>query len=326
MLNREFFVDSLRFKIKSRFDRIQSDELVIRFRSKGDIKAFFNSAIKNPFCKADVVQIAKNAAPSYCAQSKKKKVSSNSPELFDSLCSRILIEDLSMVQKSKTFSFDAFQINSKTQTDESGILNRFALNLQEHHSSFLAYLRKSRNKISYWLNNTCQYEKVFHHDQNSNPSPVVVDPSSVQSHATEWKDWDEPFEIYSFGALKGLIAFNIASIMGLGNSAKAAAAISAVTENSKGQYRITGKSINIRKWYGSIGYRFSINGMQKWVKYTESGPDERWIIELKREDRVVLNGKSIFSYGPILIPPAIEISEFLSQISDPFPEHDVYIR
>lgn len=171
-------------------------------------------------------------------------------------------------------------------------------------------------------------EKIVHVNEHANAVPVIIDPSSIKEHSTGWKDWNDPFEYGMFGALKALVIFNLAAATKLNNSAFMAAVAGYVSEGVKCQYKMTGKSIICRKWFGSYCIRFNIktwNYEIAWIKYNKSGPDERILVELNRADRIMKENNELFKSGPKLIKPLITMEEFLSKQKNSFvpPEHDV---
>lgn len=171
-------------------------------------------------------------------------------------------------------------------------------------------------------------DKIVHVDEYTTAVPVIIDPSSIKEHSTGWKDWDDPFEIGMFGALKASIIFNLAVATKLNKSAFMAAAAGYISEGVKCQYKMTGKSITCRQWYGSYCIRFNIKEWYyeiAWIKYNKSGSNERILVELNRADRVLKENNELFKLGPKLIKPFITMEEFLSNYKNSFvpPEYNV---
>jgi hypothetical protein len=172
-------------------------------------------------------------------------------------------------------------------------------------------------------------EKVFHYDENSTGAvPAIIDPSSVREHSTGWKSWDDPFEIGTLGIFKALAAYNVSKFLKLSDDIMMIALVGSQTELISAQYLVTGKSVILKKWYGSYSVRYNIRTLSfeiPWVRFKGCSQEERFIVELKRKDRLMFHKNRIYNHPEVLIPPFIPMEQFLSDYQKIFtpPEHDV---
>ena len=100
------------------------------------------------------------------------------------------------------------------------------------------------------------------------------------------------------------------------------------SESVKMQYNMTARSIVGKEWHGSYCLRFNLHNWSKalaWVKYENSGPAMKYLIELQRAERVIHDNKVIFSKAPMLIKPFIAMDDFLISLEKEFqpPEHNI---
>ena len=151
-----------------------------------------------------------------------------------------------------------------------------------------------------------------------------VDFDTVEKHDTGWIDDDDGLENAVFGAFKGLITFNVSSVLKIPKNAAIAAGAGAATENvcCKLQIRLTGVSVEIELWHGKI--TCSIFGKIRRIKYSHSDPARRILIELTRSDRIKC-GERIIPLGTNIIPPYSDWDEWKKNISH-FLKYNVEIK
>jgi hypothetical protein len=297
---------------------------MVKFRNVSEICTFFDNAMKNRFNSVSIQRIAKDVAPSYCCRSIKHKRVPSDQELLKILYSQIENGNARVVLINDGLQA-AHKQNVQIGKDDKNLSKKF---------DFLDFAKRKANSLKEVF---CRIvsadfhilEKIIHIDENTTGAvPVVVESSTVTSHSTGWKAWSDPFDIRALGAFKGAVGFSIANFMGLSKSALAAATIGAKSELVTGQYMASGKSIVIRKWYGSFSLRYNLRTgcwVIPWVKYKTSGPDERIFVELKRKDRILLEKKVIYEHPEVLISPFQSMEDYLSNYHKGFvpPEHDV---
>jgi RHS repeat-associated protein len=160
------------------------------------------------------------------------------------------------------------------------------------------------------------------YDSNSNPVPAVYDTNSILSHDTGWAD-AENYDKAMFAAFKGLVGFLATYKAGIEVAVVGALVSGAASDFFVKQFRITGKSMIRREWYGSITYRLSTEGIEQFYDYHSSGPDERVVIELYVYERFKCGSKVIAEKEPYLWPGFIEVNKFLQNLRDPFYEKDI---
>lgn len=288
-----------------------------------EIQTFFDNAMKNRFNSAAIQRIAKDVAPSYCCRSIKHRRLPSAQERLEILYSEIEKGRARVVLINDSLKA-AHKQNVPVEKNDKNLSEK--LDFFEFLKNQLNHLKKIYSNIIH-----ADYhflDKIIHVDEYTTAVPVIIDPSSIKEHSTGWKDWDDPFEIGMFGALKASVIFNLAVATKLNNSAFMAAAAGYVSEGVKCQYKMTGKSIACKQWYGSYCIRFNIKAWYyeiAWIKYDKSGPNERILVELNRADRVMKEKNELFKLGPKLIQPLITMEEFLSNYKNIFvpPEHDV---
>ena len=177
-------------------------------------------------------------------------------------------------------------------------------------------------------NGSLDFWTITFDSSDSLSSAAVVDPNSIQSHSTEWiniTDANNPEMYNTFKVLKAGVAFRVAEIAGAhAQTVLAAIAADYLTDFTKLQFRVEGKSLIERDWYGRVTYSLTLSGIHRSIDYWSSGADERVLIEANESYRILCGSKQIWTSGPDLLPPFQKIEDFLKQAErDPFPEHDV---
>ncbi len=172
-------------------------------------------------------------------------------------------------------------------------------------------------------------EQVFNYDENSTGAvPAIIDQSSVKEHSTGWNSWDDPFEISALGLFKAFATYKVSKFLNLSDNIMMIALAGSQTELVSAKYFVTGKSINIKRWYGSYAVRYNLRTLKfevPWVKFRGCGLEERMLVELKRKDRLMFHKKPIYNHPEVNIPPFISMDQFLSDYGKKFtpPEYDI---
>lgn len=130
------------------------------------------------------------------------------------------------------------------------------------------------------------------------------------------------------GAFKAVVAFKATAFLNLNKRIIASAIGGSKLELISAEYLVTGKTIALRRWYGSYAIRFNLRTLSlevPWVKFKKCGPEERWLVELKRRDRLRFHKRPIYNHPEVMIPPFFSMEKFLSDHKKGFslPEHDV---
>jgi hypothetical protein len=165
----------------------------------------------------------------------------------------------------------------------------------------------------------------------------TVNPKSVQEHTTGWKPvtaMSDPATYYVFSALKSVaidrILTGVAPRAGTGSRITAAGGGMA-SDSVSTEFKVDGKSIEKRPWYGEVGVALVFPGFHyrmAYVKYEGSGLPERALIELVLSYRIVgPNGGKIVSLSENLVHPFMKMEEYLkTSMSDAFPTFSVDYR
>jgi hypothetical protein len=318
----EFINRTQRYQVKRCHDRTEKDEALIRFEDKNQIRSFFNSALNDPFYGKNITRIARDFTPRFIATKPQKKPSEET--LLERLYTEIFAGRLNVVIKNSALK-SAHESTTSVNNDEE---TREKYDLMQSARGVMERLRKVYSTIS--CDGFLAIDIVYNvKDDYPNGSVIVkFDPTSVQDHSTEWMDWDKPFEIKLFGGFKALVGFKAGSVLGLGGSSTLAFYSGYASENIKMQYKMTGKSMIGRQWNGSYCLRFNVRRWTReiaWVKYEDSGPDQRYMIELNRAERVVKDNLVLYEKAPMLVKPFTTVEKFLSELESTFqpPEHDI---
>ncbi len=323
MLN-GFSVCSQRFGVKSISEPFTPEDAIVSFENMNQIKSFFNKAMKSQINSKSIHRIAKDIAPSYCCRSLNFRRHGQDIPPLDYLYTQIEKGEANVVLIN-----DQLKAAHKTKSN-----NKSNVKTAPELMDFLDFAKKRARHLKKAFSNIVNadyyiLEKTIHIDEHTTGAvPGIIDQSSVESYSTEWKAWDDPFEIRAWGAFKGLAAYNIANFMGLGNAALAAAALGMESDMATGQYIAQGKSLNVRRWYGMFSIRYNLRtGYWEipWVKYKKSGPSERKFVELTRKDRILIEGRVVYEHPKVMIPPFQSMEDYLSDYKKGFipPEHDV---
>jgi hypothetical protein len=318
----EFIKGTQRYQVKRCHDRTSTDEALIRFEDKNQIRSFFNSTLNDPFYGKNIPEIARDLTPRYIATKPQKEPSEET--LLERLYTEIDAGRLNVVLKNSALKSVHESMPSVNNDEE----DKEKYDLMQSARGVMERLRKVYSIIS--CDGFLAIDKVFNvKDDYPNGSALVkFDPNSVQDHSTGWMDWDKPFEIKLFGGFKALVGFKAGSVLGLGGSSTLAFYSGYASENIKMQYKMTGKSMIGRQWNGSYCLRFNARRWSReiaWVKYEGSGPDQRYMIELNRAERVVKENFVLYEKAPMLVKPFTTVENFLSELESTFqpPEHDI---
>ncbi|MGD9367337.1 MAG: hypothetical protein PVH87_16685 [Desulfobacteraceae bacterium] len=250
----EFHIHTQRFGVKKFLDPAYDNEATVQFRNMNEIQTFFDNAMKNRFNSEAIHRIAKHVAPSYCCRSIKHRRLPSSQELL-----KILYSEIEKGRARVVLVNDGLKAAHKQNVP----IEKNDKNLSEKFD-FLDFAKKQANQLKKVFYNMVHahfhiLEKVFHYDENSTGAvPVIIDLSSVREHSTGWKSWDDPFEISALGIFKALAAYNVSKFLKLSDDIMLIALVGSQTELVSAQYSVTGKSINLKKWYGSYSVRYNI--------------------------------------------------------------------
>jgi hypothetical protein len=203
---------------------------------------------------------------------------------------------------------------------------------KEHN--FIAFVKRQadqmRNTFSKLIHADYHIlENVYHFDENTNgPVPAIIDTSSIKTHSTGWKNFDDPFDIAALGALKAVATYHVGAFLKLGQSITAAAVIGSQSELVSGEYMVNGKSIIRKNWYGSYGLRYNLKTLSfevPWVKFKGCSQGERCLVELTRKDRLKFHNNTLYNHPEMLIPPFQSMDDFLAAYKKEMalPEHDI---
>ena len=323
-MNREFVRNNSRFKIKGSLDIDGIDEATIDFKDIIGIKRFLSEA-KLEESDFDFIRqinrVTDTTSRRYC----RIKSPENIPAHPSELCRSIKSRKLSVVAKDRSLSLEELLYQDAGHFNGNEVVE--SLGLEAIAQKCARQLAKVYNKIT--IPDIYIFEKTIRIEEGkSTLIPIVVDPTTIQLHTTGWKSWDDPFNILAFGALKGVVAFNVAHFLKLSESQTTSLVLGAQSDLLSGQYLVSGKSIIQRKWYGTFALRYNVKSGYweiPWVKYEKSGAPERTLIELTRKDRIVFHKKVIREYPEMLLPPFQTMSDFLSKVKEEVtpPETDV---
>lgn len=317
---REFSKGTQRFAVRTPLDPVGTNETRICFSDRTEIQNFFGNAMRDAITGAAIQRIAQDVAPTFSLRSLNSPPQLSGPERLNYLFSEIAKDHVHMVLKD-----GAEKRKPDVDHTEHSFLER---------TDILKFVKRQVNHLKKMFSRMVHadyhvLETVYNYDENSTGYvPVVIEPSSVIEHSSGWKSWDDLFEISALGLFKGAVTFRIGDFLGLGSLALAAAGFSASSEHITGQYIATGKSIITREWYGSYAIRYNIKSGYweiPWIKYRNSGPDQRILVELKRQDRILMHNKVIYTHKAVLVPPSTRMEDYLQSYAQgtPLPEHDV---
>jgi hypothetical protein len=197
----EFSMNTQRFGVKKLREPVFDNEALVRFQNKKEIHTFFDNAMKNRFNSASIQRIAKDMAPSYCCRSIKHKRGHSDQELLKILYSQIENGDASVVLINDGLKA-AHKQNVTIEKDNRNLSEKF---------DFIDFAKRKANSLKevfYRIISTDFHiiEKTIHIDENTTGAvPVVVESSTVTSHSTGWKAWDDPFDIRALGNTMGKI-------------------------------------------------------------------------------------------------------------------------
>lgn len=323
---REFSKGTERFAVKTPLDPKCRNEAKILFGGKAEVQKFFRRAMKDTITEATIHRIAKDVAPSFCRPRRYQKAVP-AEENFQRFCSDIHAGKLKIMLKHGNIFRDK---NAPEFCAEGGnpevqpIFSDFRHIVEDSVKKLKRLYSRIVNADYYVLEEIIRVPE----DLPYKVGLVTVDTTSMQTHDTGWKDWDHPFECGMFGALKALVVFDLTAALKLGNSAFLAAAAAYISEGVKCQYKMIGKSIICKPWYGSYCVRFNLKTWVweiAWIKYKGSGKAERILIELNRADRVVKNKEVLFTASAQLFPPFVKMEEFLADYREGFvpPEKNI---
>ncbi|MFZ1983439.1 MAG: hypothetical protein WAU91_03440, partial [Desulfatitalea sp.] len=270
-----------------------------------------------------IMQIARDVAPRYIVTKKQPRPSE--VNLLDRFYSQINSGEVSVALKNSAIRYTHKSISDQTVAD---LENNDTFDLMQLARSAMERLKKIYGRMVHL--DSYSIDKVYNIPDDNPPGVALVkfDPSSVQTHTTGWQAWDKPFEVRIFGAFKALVAFNLAKVLRFDNSALFAALAGYRTEDVQMEYNMTAKSMIGREWYGSYCLRFNFAKWSTelaWVKYKKSGPEQRYLIELQRSERIVQGNTVLYSNPAMLIKPFVTMNDFLVGLDNSFqpPEHDI---
>lgn len=300
------YKNTQQFSVKRAMDPLCPDEAVVQFHNRQEIETFFNNAAKNQANIPSLHRIAEHIAPKYCRRHVNSRPQLTIQERMDYLLMEVGTGNAKVVLKEPALKPIQETKDLQKKQDKNDFFH--FLDIREIVNTHLKQLKKAYSKIVpadfSFLETTYQY------DENSTGAvPVILDLNSIKEHSTGWKDWDNPFEYGMLGVAKALVVFDLALAMKLGSSKFFAAAAGFILEGVKCQYNITGNSILCRRWYGAFSIRFNLKLWQPeiaWVKYQNSGENERMLFEIKRADRVLKDTNVLYT------APAESIVPFLS--------------
>jgi hypothetical protein len=322
----EFSKNTQKFGVRKAMEPIRPDEAVVKFENERAVRTFFNNAIENGINSMSIQRIANGIAPTFSSRSLKSSPQLSNQDRLEYLYSAIAKNSARVVLKNQAFRPETKASSPPELNDEKDSFDRF--DILKFAGKQMDQFKTACSKIFHADYNIL--EKVHSYDENSpGPVPVVIDTSSVKEHSTGWTAWDNPFDLATLGAFKAVVAYRAASFLKLNDSIKFAAGVGAQSELISAQYLVTGKSVIIKKWYGSYAIRFNLGqGCLEvpWVKFQKCSQGERMIVELKRKDRLVFNKKPIYDHSEMIIPPFLFMDKYLSDYNNgfTFPEHDVH--
>jgi len=317
-MSQEFACHTQKFSIQPATHSLFPSQLRILFEDQNQIRKFFERVMRDKIEALKLKKIAAEVVPSH--SSRRHTIPRSDSELMEALCKQI-----ELGQAVVSMHDGAVSNGSTVPGDDTGF---FGFDFASSLESAANRIKEAASKL---LNTDIHIlEQTFAFDEKSDPSicPVVLDTASTQDHSTGWKSWDNPFEIAVFGAFKAVAAFRLSQFLMLGDSAAAAAALGAQSELMTTEYLVTGRSIVRKNWYGSYAIRYNVRRLTlelAWLKYKGCGPSERWLVELKRGDRFLVNRRVVYTHPSVRVPPFPEMDRFLADHKSmfPFPEYDI---
>ena len=324
-MHTEFVKNTRKFGVKRSIESIHANEAIVKFENSSEMQAFFEDSMRNVANLRAIRSIADDIAPSYIRRSLRSAPPLSEQQRLDYLFSEIDKGQAYVVLKNNQLESVSKAKKPKQATKEQDFFER--LNLYQFTGNQVDQLKNIFSKIVHADYSILETVFTYNEDTVEN-IPVVIDPSSVNEHSSGWTSWDKPFEIAVLGAFKAVATYHVAAFLNISNSIRAAALTGSQTELVSAQYNVTGKSIVRKKWYGSYAIRYNLKKLSweiPWVKFKGCGPEERVLVELKREDRLMFHKKPVYNHNAQIIPPFMSMEKYLSAYRNglPMPEHDV---
>lgn len=85
---REFNKGANKYAIRTNVDKINSDEIILRFCSKEAVNTFFSVPVRDRIYHLNLIRIAKDVAPTYCCRPNKNRAKLSDQDYINQLYDR----------------------------------------------------------------------------------------------------------------------------------------------------------------------------------------------------------------------------------------------